>query len=86
MIYEDILQCIGNTPLVRINNMNPNENVAIYAKLEGNNPTGSVKDRIALKMLEQAEVEGKLAEGKTIMEPTSGNTGIALAMIGTVKG
>lgn len=86
MIYENILQDIGNTPLVRINRMNPNKNVAIYAKIEGNNPTGSVKDRIALKMIEQAEAEGTLVRGKTIIEPTSGNTGIALAMIGVVKG
>lgn len=66
--------------------MNPNPNVNIYAKLEGFNPTGSIKDRIALKMIEQAEKSGKLKKGKTILEPTSGNTGIALAMIGAVKG
>ena len=58
MIFENILQAIGNTPLVRINKLNPNQNVSIYAKLEGNNPTGSIKDRIALKMIEQAEAEG----------------------------
>lgn len=86
MIYENILQDIGNTPLVRIDRLNPNQSVAIYAKLEGNNPAGSVKDRIALKMIEQAEAEGSLVAGKTIVEPTSGNTGIALAMIGIVKG
>src|SRR4030043_737081 len=86
MIYEDILQTIGNTPLVRINKLNPNPDVNIYAKIEGNNPTGSIKDRIALKMIEQAEAEGSLAKGKTIIEPTSGNTGIGLAMIGIVKG
>jgi len=86
MIYENILQGIGNTPLLRIDRMNPNKDVAIYAKIEGNNPTGSVKDRIALKMIEQAEAEGSLVRGKTIIEPTSGNTGIALAMIGVVKG
>lgn len=86
MIFENILQTIGNTPLVKINRMNPNKNVAIYAKIEGNNPTGSIKDRIALKMIEQAEAEGKLTKEKTIIEPTSGNTGIGLAMIGTVKG
>ncbi|MEN8614360.1 cysteine synthase family protein [Dehalogenimonas sp. THU2] len=82
----NILQTIGNTPLVRINNLSPNENVTIYAKLEGFNPTGSIKDRIALSMIRQAEMEGKLTKGKTIIEPTSGNTGVALAMIGTVKG
>ena len=83
---EDILGTIGNTPLVKINRLNPNKNVTILAKLEGFNPTGSIKDRIALKMIEQAEHEGKLKEGQTIIEPTSGNTGIGLAMIGTVKG
>ena len=86
MIYENILQTIGNTPLVRINKLNPEKDVAIYAKIEGNNPTGSIKDRIALKMIEQAEAEGSLVKGKTIIEPTSGNTGIGLAMIGVVKG
>jgi cysteine synthase B len=86
MIYEDILQTIGNTPLVKINRLNPNKNVSIYAKIEGCNPTGSIKDRIALKMIEQAEAEGNLVKGKTIIEPTSGNTGIGLAMIGAVKG
>jgi len=83
---QNIIQVIGNTPIVKINNLNPNKNVEIYAKLEGHNPTGSIKDRIALKMIEQAEAEGKLVKGKTIIEPTSGNTGIALAMIGVVKG
>src|SRR4030043_1183986 len=86
MIYEDILQTIGNTPLVRINKLNPNPDVNIYAKIEGNNPTGSIKDRIALKMIEQAEADGSLVKGKTIIEPTSGNTGIGLTMIGVVKG
>jgi len=83
---ENILQTIGNTPLVKINKLNPNKNVKIYAKVEGFNPTGSIKDRIALKMIERAEAEGKLIKGKTIIEPTSGNTGISLAMIGVVKG
>jgi cysteine synthase B len=86
MIYENILQTIGNTPLIRINKLNPNINASIYAKIEGNNPTGSIKDRIALKMIEQAEAEGSLEKGKTIIEPTSGNTGVGLAMIGVVKG
>lgn len=83
---EDILQTIGNTPLVRINRLNPNKKVTIYAKIEGSNPTGSIKDRIALSMIEQAEAEGKLTKDKVIIEPTSGNTGVALAMIGVVKG
>jgi cysteine synthase B len=83
---ENILETIGNTPLVRINRLNPNKNATIYAKLEGFNPSGSIKDRIALSMIQQAEIEGKLKKGKTIIEPTSGNTGVALAMIGTLKG
>lgn len=86
MIKDNILGTIGNTPLVKINRLNPNNNVDIYAKVEGFNPTGSIKDRIALKMIEQAEEEGVLKKGKTIIEPTSGNTGIGLAMIGAVKG
>ena len=86
MIYDNILETIGNTPLVRINHLNPNPKVQMYAKLEGFNPTGSVKDRIALKMIEQAKAEGKLQPGSTIIEATSGNTGIGLAMIGRVKG
>jgi cysteine synthase B len=83
---ENILETIGNTPIVKINRLNPNKNCSIYAKLEGLNPSGSIKDRIALAMIEQAEIEGKLTKGKTIVEPTSGNTGVALAMIGVVKG
>lgn len=86
MIYENILETIGNTPLVKINKLNPNKNVSICAKIEGCNPTGSIKDRIALKMIEQAEADGSLKKGKTIIEPTSGNTGIGLAMIGAIKG
>ncbi len=86
MIYQNILQTIGNTPLVRINKLNPNREVNIYAKIEGVNPSGSIKDRIALKIVEQAEAEGILTKEKTIIEATSGNTGIALAMIGVVKG
>jgi cysteine synthase B len=86
VIYQNILQTIGETPLVRINRLNPNPHVEIYAKVEGFNPTGSIKDRIALRMIEQAEAEGCLTRDKTIIEPTSGNTGIGLAMIGAVKG
>ncbi len=85
-LKENILQSIGNTPLVKINKLNPNKNTTIYAKLEGFNPTGSIKDRIALSMIQQAEDEGELTNGKTIIEPTSGNTGVALAMIGAIKG
>lgn len=86
MLYNNILESIGNTPLIKINKLNPNPSVNIYAKFEGTNPTGSIKDRIALKMIEQAENEGKLTRDQTIIEPTSGNTGIGLAMIGAVKG
>ena len=86
MIKENILQTIGSTPMVRINALNPNPRVNIYAKLEGFNPTGSIKDRIALRMVEQAEREGRLVAGMTILEPTSGNTGIGLAVVGIVKG
>ncbi|MCL1791904.1 MAG: cysteine synthase family protein [Peptococcaceae bacterium] len=85
-MYNNILEAIGKTPMVRINRLNPNPKVEVYAKLEGFNPTGSIKDRIALKMIEQAEDEGLLTHDKTILEPTSGNTGIGLAMIGRVKG
>jgi len=85
-MYQNILQTIGATPLVRINRLNPNPNSSIYAKIEGFNPTGSIKDRIALKMIEQAEAEDILTRDKIIIEPTSGNTGIGLAMIGSVKG
>ncbi len=83
---KTILDTIGNTPLVRINKLNKNPEIEIYAKVEGTNPTGSIKDRIALKMIAQAEKEGKLTKKKTIIEATSGNTGIGLAMIGAVKG
>ena len=86
MISNNILETIGKTPLVRINNLSPNTNVNIFAKLEGFNPTGSIKDRIAIQMVEQAEKEGKLTKGKIIIEPTSGNTGIGLAIAGIVKG
>jgi len=85
-IFKDIIETIGDTPLIQINRLNPNPNVKILVKFEGFNPTGSIKDRIALKMIEQAEREGKLTKGKTIIEPTSGNTGIGLAMIGVTKG
>lgn len=83
---KNILNIIGNTPLVRIEKLNPNPKVNIFAKLEGFNPTGSVKDRIALSMIEKAEKEGILTKGKTIIEPTSGNTGIGLAMVAAFKG
>ena len=86
MIKNNILETIGNTPMVRINSLCPKPKVNIYAKLEGFNPTGSIKDRIAVQMIEKAEQEGRLSKGKTIIEPTSGNTGIGLAIAGIVKG
>ncbi|MEA3323410.1 MAG: PLP-dependent cysteine synthase family protein, partial [Patescibacteria group bacterium] len=85
-MYNNVIETIGNTPMIRINNMHTNKNVEIFAKLEGQNPSGSIKDRIALAMIEQAEKEGILTKDKIIIEPTSGNTGIALAMIGVIKG
>ena len=86
LTYKGILATIGNTPVVELQNMSPKEGVRIFAKLEGQNPTGSVKDRIGLKMIEQAEADGELGSARTILEPTSGNTGISLAMIGRLKG
>ena len=85
-IKNSILETIGSTPMVRINRLCPNPNVNIYAKLEGFNPTGSIKDRIAVKMIGDAEREGRLKPGQTIIEATSGNTGIGLAIIGLIKG
>ena len=82
----DILSAIGNTPLVELCNINPNPNVKVLCKLEGCNPGGSVKDRPALYMITRAEQRGELTKEKTILEPTSGNTGIAIAMIGAAKG
>ena len=82
----DLLQAIGNTPLVEIANLNPNPNVKVLCKLEGCNPGGSVKDRPALYMITKAEKSGELTPDKIILEPTSGNTGIAIAMIGAAKG
>ena len=82
----NILKTIGDTPLVKIQNFSENPNINIFAKLEGFNPTGSVKDRLALAMVEKAEKQGLLAKGKIIIEPTSGNTGISLSMVGNVKG
>ncbi|MBE7520289.1 MAG: cysteine synthase family protein [Thermoflexaceae bacterium] len=85
-LYSSILDLIGNTPLVELRRFSPRPGVHIYAKLEGQNPTGSVKDRIAKYMIEAGERSGELKPGATILEPTSGNTGIGLAMIGQVKG
>ncbi len=85
-IKESILDTIGATPMVHLSRINTVDGVDIFAKVEGFNPTGSIKDRIALKMIEDAEASGRLRPGMTIIEPTSGNTGIGLAMLGVIKG
>ncbi len=84
--YGNIVESIGNTPLVELPKLSPKPEVRIYAKLEGRNPTGSVKDRVAKSMIEAAEAAGAIEPGQTILEPTSGNTGISLAMICSLKG
>ena len=84
--YGDIVQAIGHTPLVELKRLSPKPGVRIYVKLEGKNPTGSVKDRVARSMIEEAEAKGLILPGQTILEPTSGNTGISLAMICSRKG
>ncbi len=84
--FENILEAIGNTPLVELPRLSPRPGVRIWAKLEGRNPTGSVKDRVAKAMIEDAEEQGAIKPGQTILEPTSGNTGISLAMICRRKG
>ncbi len=83
---KSILESIGNTPLIELQNMELPEGVRVFAKLEGQNPTGSLKDRIAKYMIEKAEREGQLTHDKIILEPTSGNTGISLAFVGKLKG
>ncbi|MBL8777860.1 MAG: PLP-dependent cysteine synthase family protein [Acidimicrobiales bacterium] len=85
-VVSSVLDLIGNTPLVDVSALSPNPDVRILAKLESQNPAGSVKDRIAAKMIEEAEADGTLTPGRTIIEPSSGNTGIALAMIAQLKG
>ena len=84
MLFENILQDIGNTPHVKLNNLYGN-NARVWMKLERNNPGGSIKDRIALSMIEDAEAKGLLNKDTVIIEPTSGNTGIGLAMVAAVK-
>jgi cysteine synthase len=86
MIVKNVLELIGNTPLVEIRRLNPNPKVQLYVKLEKSNPGGSVKDRVAKYMIEQAERSGQLTRGKTVIEPTSGNTGIGLALVCRAKG
>jgi cysteine synthase B len=85
-VHQSVLDLIGHTPIVDVSELSPNPGVRILAKLEGQNPAGSVKDRIARRMIEEAEADGTLVPGRTIIEPSSGNTGIALAMICRIKG
>ncbi len=85
-LVSSILDLIGNTPLVDVSSLSPNPDVRILIKLEGQNPGGSVKDRIALSMVEEAEKDGRLTPGDTLIEPSSGNTGIGLALVARVKG
>ncbi len=84
--YSDIVRSIGNTPLVELKTLSPKEGVHIWAKMESRNPTGSIKDRVARAMIEEAEIKGLISPGQTILEPTSGNTGISLAMIARRRG
>ena len=85
MVAKSVLELVGNTPLVELTRLSP-EGVQLYAKLEGQNPTGSIKDRVAKAMIEAAEASGELEPGRELLEPTSGNTGISLAMVARVKG
>ena len=85
-VHDSVLDLIGNTPVVDVSRLSPNPDVRILGKMEGQNPGGSVKDRIALAMVQEAEADGTLTPGRTIIEPSSGNTGIALAMICRVRG
>lgn len=86
MKYQNILKTIGNTPLIKINKIEPNNRAKIYAKFEALNPSGSIKDRMALFMIKQAEKRGELKKGMTIIEATTGNTGIAFAMVAAIRG
>jgi [CysO sulfur-carrier protein]-thiocarboxylate-dependent cysteine synthase len=86
MRYEDLVDAIGNTPLVGLPRLSPKPGIRLWAKLEGQNPTGSVKDRVAKAMVEDAEKSGVLGPGATLLEPSSGNTGIALAVVARVRG
>ncbi|MFM7064539.1 MAG: PLP-dependent cysteine synthase family protein, partial [Actinomycetes bacterium] len=85
-VYSSVLDLIGNTPIVDVSQLSPNPDVRILGKMEGQNPAGSVKDRIALSMITEAEEDGTLSPGRTIIEPSSGNTGIAMAMICQLRG
>ena len=81
-----MLELVGNTPLVELPRLSPKPEVRLYAKLEGQNPTGSIKDRVALAMIDAAEASGELEPGRALLEPTSGNTGISLALVARLKG
>src|SRR5712691_6301629 len=85
-VLDSLLGLIGNTPLVELPRLSPKPEVQLYAKLEGQNPTGSIKDRVALALVEDAEARGELEPGRELLEPTSGNTGIALALVAKLKG
>ena len=85
-VHQSVLDLIGNTPVVDVSQLSPNPDVRILAKLESQNPAGSVKDRIARKMIEEGEADGSLTPGQQLIEPSSGNTGIAMAMIAQIKG
>ena len=86
LVVPSLLELVGNTPLVELQRITPKESVRIFAKLEGQNPTGSIKDRVAKTMIEAAEARGELEPGRELLEPTSGNTGISLALIAKLKG
>src|SRR5713226_214616 len=83
---KSLLSLVGNTPLVELRRLSPKPSVRLYAKLEGQNPTGSIKDRVAKAMIEAAEASGDLEPGRRLLEPTSGNTGISLALVAKLKG
>ena len=84
--YQTLANCVGNTPLVKLQRLAEHTNATVLLKLEGDNPAGSVKDRPAFNMIEQAELRGEIKPGDTIIEATSGNTGIALAMVAAIRG
>jgi [CysO sulfur-carrier protein]-thiocarboxylate-dependent cysteine synthase len=86
MVVKSVLDLVGNTPLVELTRLAPSSSVRLYAKLEGQNPTGSIKDRVAKAMIEAAEASGELEPGRALLEPTSGNTGISLALVAKLKG
>ncbi|HLI68116.1 MAG TPA: cysteine synthase family protein [Ktedonobacteraceae bacterium] len=86
MYYHNILETVGNTPLIELSSFSPRPGIQIFAKMEGVNPSGSIKDRIAKKMIEQAEEQGILKAGSILLEPTSGNTGVAMALVAGMKG